>query len=178
MDYEAVADKFDKVDKVIEMDGHIIGMGLSPDHRYLYVHSGPWPSNYVISNPHEPPPIARELNIQVIDLSTLEKVSHTFQTHKAYEPNVGSYYIFLDVCDNYLARFVLRHCIKFRKLIIIFGFLYTCSGAEETYAYVWDRYYGIPLARNRHKDVVNSVAFNPKDSEMLVTVSDDNTIKV
>lgn len=31
--YEAVADRFDKVDKVIDLHGHIIGMALSPDHR-------------------------------------------------------------------------------------------------------------------------------------------------
>lgn len=29
-----------------------------------------------------------------------------------------------------------------------------------------------------HYDVVNSVAFNPKDPEMLVTTSDDCSIKV
>lgn len=52
------------------------------------------------------------------------------------------------------------------------------SGAEDMHAYVWDRYYGICLAKYQHTDVVNSVAFNPRDSEMLVTTSDDYTIKV
>lgn len=52
------------------------------------------------------------------------------------------------------------------------------SGAEDMHAYVWDRYYGICLAKYQHSDVVNSVAFNPRDSEMLVTTSDDYTIKV
>jgi F-box/WD-40 domain protein 5 len=33
--YEEVADKFDKVDHLIDLHGHIIGMGLSPDHRYV-----------------------------------------------------------------------------------------------------------------------------------------------
>lgn len=46
------------------------------------------------------------------------------------------------------------------------------------HAYLWDRYYGVSLAKYKHVDVVNSVAFNPKDSEMLVTTSDDFTIKV
>jgi len=32
--YEEVADRFDKVDHLIDLHGHIIGMGLSPDHRY------------------------------------------------------------------------------------------------------------------------------------------------
>lgn len=31
--YEEVADRFDKVDHLIDLHGHIIGMGLSPDHR-------------------------------------------------------------------------------------------------------------------------------------------------
>lgn len=33
LDYEEVADRFDKVDHLIDLHGHIIGMGLSPDHR-------------------------------------------------------------------------------------------------------------------------------------------------
>jgi len=34
------------------------------------------------------------------------------------------------------------------------------------------------LAKFPHIDVVNSVAFNPRDPEMLVTTSDDYTVKV
>mgnify|MGYP002716660260 FL=1 len=52
------------------------------------------------------------------------------------------------------------------------------SGAEDKHGYIWDRYYGICLAKYPHDDVVNSVAFNPCDSEMLVTASDDFTIKI
>lgn len=33
LDYESVAERFDKIDHVIDLHGHIIGMGLSPDHR-------------------------------------------------------------------------------------------------------------------------------------------------
>ncbi|KAG8269279.1 F-box/WD repeat-containing protein 5, variant 3, partial [Homalodisca vitripennis] len=33
LDYAAVADRFDTIDHVIDLHGHIIGMGLSPDHR-------------------------------------------------------------------------------------------------------------------------------------------------
>lgn len=35
LDYESVADRFDKVDHLIDLHGHIIGMGLSPDHRLV-----------------------------------------------------------------------------------------------------------------------------------------------
>lgn len=33
--YAEVQDRFDKVDKLIDLNGHIIGMCLSPCHRYL-----------------------------------------------------------------------------------------------------------------------------------------------
>ena len=52
------------------------------------------------------------------------------------------------------------------------------SGAEDQHGYLWDRHYGTLLTRFKHNDVVNSVAFHPKDSETLITVSDDNTVKV
>lgn len=52
------------------------------------------------------------------------------------------------------------------------------SGAEDKHGYLWDRHYGVCLAKFPHSDVVNSVAFNPKDAEMLVTTSDDYKIKI
>lgn len=105
LNYDAVAEKFDSVDKLIDLHGHIIGMGLSPDHRYLYVNSRPWPQGYVITNPLEPPPIAQEIDIHVIDLATLKKVGNMLRAHKAYTPNTECFFIFLDVCDNYVARY-------------------------------------------------------------------------
>ncbi|KAJ4428297.1 hypothetical protein ANN_24315 [Periplaneta americana] len=153
--YEEVADRFDKVDHLIDLHGHIIGMGLSPDHRYLYVNSRPWPRGYVIKNPLDPPPIAQEIDIHVIDLVTLKEVGTMLRAHKAYTPNNECFFIFLDVCNEYVA-----------------------SGAEDKHGYLWDRHYGVCLAKFPHVDVVNSVAFNPRDPEMLVTTSDDYTVKV
>ncbi|XP_055375273.1 F-box/WD repeat-containing protein 5-like [Condylostylus longicornis] len=154
-DYDSVADRFDKIDKIIDLHGHIIGMALSPDHRFLYVNTRPWPKNYVITNPLEPPPIAQEIEIHVIDMTTLESIGNIFRAHKAYTPNTECFFIFLNVCDDYVA-----------------------SGAEDKHAYIWDRFYGHCLAKYKHQDVVNGVAFNPKDSEMLITTSDDYSIKV
>ncbi|XP_011204891.1 F-box/WD repeat-containing protein 5 isoform X1 [Bactrocera dorsalis] len=153
--YDSIAHLFDKVDKVIDLHGHIIGMALSPDNRYLYVNTRPWPKNYVITNALEPPPIAQEIDIHVIDLMTLKRVGNMLRAHKAYTPSTECFFIFLDVCEDYVG-----------------------SGAEDMHAYLWDRYYGICLAKYRHTDVVNSVAFNSRDSEMLVTTSDDYTIKI
>ncbi|KAK3088736.1 hypothetical protein FSP39_023151 [Pinctada imbricata] len=146
---------FDDVDHTIDLHGHIIGMCLSPDHRYLYVNSRPWPKNYVIENVLYPPPIAQEIDVHVIDLVKMREVGKMFQAHKAYTPNDECFFIFLDVCDEYVA-----------------------SGAEDKHGYIWDRHYGICLNKFPHTDVVNCVAFNPRDSEMLVTVSDDQSIRI
>ena len=54
----------------------------------------------------------------------------------------------------------------------------TCSGAEDKHGYIWDRHYNVCLARLAHDDVVNSVAFSPADQELLLSASDDSTIKV
>ncbi|KAK7471600.1 hypothetical protein BaRGS_00035763, partial [Batillaria attramentaria] len=145
----------DDVDHMINMHGHIVGMALSPDHRYLYVNSRQWPQNYSIQKVLEPPPIAQEIDIHVIDLQTLTEVGTIMRSHKAYTPNDECFFLFLDISDRYVA-----------------------SGAEDKHGYLWDRHYGVCLNRFPHDDVVNSVAFNPKDEEMLVTVSDDFKIKI
>lgn len=153
--FPAVADKFDRVDKVIEMHGHITGMALSPDQRYLYVNVRAWPQGYVITDYIHPPPIAQEIDIHVIDLKRMTLVGKTYRAHKAFTGNIECFFIFLSVSDDYVA-----------------------SGAEDRHAYIWDRYYGMCLAKYPHEDVVNSVAFSPKSSDLLITASDDHTIKV
>ncbi|XP_074661844.1 F-box/WD repeat-containing protein 5-like [Tubulanus polymorphus] len=146
---------YDRVDHLIDLHGHIIGMCLSPCHRFLYVNSRPWPRGYIIVDPYDPPPIAQEIDIHVIDLTTMKEVDKMHRSHKAYTPNDECFFIFLDVGNEYVA-----------------------SGAEDKHGYLWDRHYGVLLQKYPHADVVNSVAFNPRDPEMMITASDDNTIKV
>ncbi len=74
--------------------------------RYLYVNSRPWPKGYRIEDPTHPPPIAQEIDIHVIDLSTMSEVGTMHRSHKAYTPNNECFFIFLDVCDEYVARSV------------------------------------------------------------------------
>lgn len=146
---------FDSLDHVIDIHGHIIGMGLSPDHRYLYVNSRAWPSDCVISDPMQPPPIAEEIDLHVYDLKTMQEVKRTLRSHRAFTPNDECFFIFLDVSRDFVA-----------------------SGAEDRHGYIWDRHYNICLAKLQHEDVVNSVVFSPTDQELLLTASDDATIKV
>ncbi|XP_065551602.1 F-box/WD repeat-containing protein 5 isoform X2 [Lathamus discolor] len=146
---------FDSLDHVIDIHGHIIGMGLSPDHRYLYVNSRAWPRDCVISDPMQPPPIAEEIDLHVFDLKTMKEVKRALRAHRAYTPNEECFFIFLDVSRDFVA-----------------------SGAEDRHGYIWDRHYNICLAKLQHDNVVNSVAFSPVEQELLLTASDDTTIKV
>ncbi|XP_007459023.1 PREDICTED: F-box/WD repeat-containing protein 5 [Lipotes vexillifer] len=145
---------FDALDHVIDVHGHIIGMGLSPDNRYLYVNSRAWPSGSVVADPMQPPPIAEEIDLLVFDLKTMREVKQALRAHRAYTPNDACFFIFLDVSRDFVA-----------------------SGAEDRHGYVWERHYNICLAKLRHQDVVNSVAFSPQEQELLLTASDDATIK-
>ncbi|XP_035119620.1 F-box/WD repeat-containing protein 5 [Callithrix jacchus] len=145
---------FDALDHVIDVHGHIIGMGLSPDNRYLYVNSRAWPSGAVVADPMQPPPIAEEIDLLVFDLKTMREVRRALRAHRAYTPNDECFFIFLDVSRDFVA-----------------------SGAEDRHGYIWDRHYNICLAKLRHDDVVNSVVFSPQEQELLLTASDDATIK-
>ncbi|XP_023371909.1 F-box/WD repeat-containing protein 5 isoform X2 [Otolemur garnettii] len=145
---------FDALDHVIDVHGHIIGMGLSPDNRYLYVNSRAWPSGAVVADPMQPPPIAEEIDLLVFDLKTMREVRRALRAHRAYTPNDECFFIFLDVSRDFVA-----------------------SGAEDRHGYIWDRHYNICLAKLQHEDVVNSVAFSPQEQELLLTASDDATIK-
>ncbi|XP_061656196.1 F-box/WD repeat-containing protein 5 [Phyllopteryx taeniolatus] len=146
---------FDSLDHVIDIHGHIIGMGLSPDNRYLYVNSRAWPAGCIISDPMSPPPIAEEIDLHVIDLKSLREERRSLRAHRAFTPNDECFFIFLDVSRDFVA-----------------------SGAEDKHGYIWDRHYNICLARLAHDDVVNSVAFSPADQELLLSASDDATVKV
>ncbi|XP_066896348.1 F-box/WD repeat-containing protein 5 isoform X2 [Kogia breviceps] len=139
---------FDALDHVIDVHGHIIGMGLSPDN------SRAWPSGSVVADPMQPPPIAEEIDLLVFDLKTMREVKRALRAHRAYTPNDECFFIFLDVSRDFVA-----------------------SGAEDRHGYIWDRHYNICLAKLQHQDVVNSVAFSPQEQELLLTASDDATIK-
>jgi F-box/WD-40 domain protein 5 len=68
------------------------------------VNSRPWPKNYIIEEPRDPPPIAQEIDIHVIDLYTMKEVGMMHRSHKAYTPNDECFFIFLDVSDELVAR--------------------------------------------------------------------------
>ena len=95
--------------------------------------------------------------MRVIDLTTFQCLGPLHTSHRAFTSNNECFFIFLDVSRNWVA-----------------------SGAEDGRGYLWDRRFPEvrEVARLPHHSVVNAVAFNPVDEEMIVSVSDDVTLKV
>ena len=64
-------------------------------------------------------------------------------------------------------------------LYMFFALVFFFSGAEDHHAHVWHRCGGSKLATLKgHVNVVNCVAFSPANQQMLVSASDDHTIRV
>ncbi|KAL9989015.1 hypothetical protein ACROYT_G003521 [Oculina patagonica] len=158
---EMPADSFascSRPDHCIETNGHIIGMSLSPDHQFLYVNCRQFQHQSdefgnLLDQQH--PDISNDITLQVYSLSTYELVG-VHNGHLANSGKCDCAYINLDVADKLVA-----------------------SGAEDHCAHIWDRHFGVKLATLKgHSDIVNCVAFNPVNQEVLVSASDDHTIRV
>jgi len=141
-------------DHVIDMLGHIVGIALDTTEQYLFVNVRRWPPG---AEPRRdnPPAIATEIELRVLELSSLRFLDVNYTGHKGYTDSTGAFYIYLDTNSSLV-----------------------CSGSEDNAAYVWDRRFGCLLSRNTHDNVVNCVAFNPQDPEMLVSVGDDMKVKI
>lgn len=146
----------DKPDNLLDLFGHVTGLCLSHDHRYLYLNCRPWIGKVDRTDPWATPDLSPSIEVRVIDLCTLKDTGIRYQGHKGYSPSTMCCFVFLDVSLDYVG-----------------------SGSEDAKGYLWDRHYGVNLATFEHTfGVVNAVGFNPTNQEYLVTVSDDNTIKI
>lgn len=72
--------------------------------RYLYVNSRAWPEGCVVSDPLQPPPIAEEIELRVVDLKTMKEAKRALRAHRAYTPSEEFNFIFLDVSRDFVAR--------------------------------------------------------------------------
>lgn len=142
-------------EKVIEMNGHIVGIALDPEHKELLVNLRSWPENCV-PDLHDPPCIATKIELKTICLSTLTIIPNkTYIGHQGFTASDGAFYLYLDISKTFVA-----------------------SGSEDHFGYVWDRYYGCIVGKLAHEQCVNSVAFHPLTEAIAATASDDRTIKL
>lgn len=77
----------------------------------MYVNCRSWPEGAIITDALRPPPIAQEIDIHVVDLLTLKQVGRFCGSHKAFTPNDDCFFIFLDVSNEYVARYESRQVL-------------------------------------------------------------------
>ena len=83
-------------EKILDLYGHIVGVAISPDYKYLYVNVRSWPEN---SNPSmdTAPAIATQIEMKVIDLETFTIQKKSLSGHIGYTPSDKAFYLYLDV---------------------------------------------------------------------------------
>ena len=140
-------------EKVVDLEGHIVGIGLSPDYRELYVNVRCWPSQSVPTMDN-PPCISNQIEMRVIDLETFQVKPQPLRGHVGVTPSEEAFYLYLDVSQNLVG-----------------------SGSEDKKGYIWDRYYQCNVSKLEHNQCVNCVAFRPS-AVICATASDDHTIKI
>ncbi len=74
-----------KPERVIEFDGHVIGLSLSPDGAELFVNVRSWPTD-AVPTMDQTPSIASQIEMHVIDMATLERKSG--KVGRQYDLNV------------------------------------------------------------------------------------------
>ncbi|KAL3865575.1 hypothetical protein ACJMK2_042950 [Sinanodonta woodiana] len=146
----------DKPDHLIDLDGHVTGLCLSDDHRYLFINCRPWIGKVDRTDPWATPDLSPNIEVRVIDLFTMQDTGFRYVGHQGHSPSTMCCFVFLDVCKDYVA-----------------------SGSEDAKGYLWDRHYRCLLGTYEHgPGVVNAVGFSPDNQEYFVTVSDDYTVKI
>nr|XP_060613275.1 F-box/WD repeat-containing protein 5 [Anolis sagrei ordinatus]XP_060613276.1 F-box/WD repeat-containing protein 5 [Anolis sagrei ordinatus]XP_060613277.1 F-box/WD repeat-containing protein 5 [Anolis sagrei ordinatus]XP_060613278.1 F-box/WD repeat-containing protein 5 [Anolis sagrei ordinatus]XP_060613279.1 F-box/WD repeat-containing protein 5 [Anolis sagrei ordinatus]XP_060613280.1 F-box/WD repeat-containing protein 5 [Anolis sagrei ordinatus] len=147
---------FDSLDHVFDIHGQIVGMGLSPDHRYLYVSCRAWPAGCLPWDPLHPPPASPKVDLRILDLQNLKEAKRSLSAYRASTPTgLWPTCTFLAVSKDFVA-----------------------SGAEGSHSFIWDRHYDICLAKLRHGEAVHAVAFSPTEQELLLTAGADGVIRV
>ena len=66
---------------MIDFEGHIVGLSLSPDHKFLFVNVRRWPSQAVL-NPLHSPAIAQEIELRVVELETMSLQETVYTGHR------------------------------------------------------------------------------------------------
>eukprot|EP01137_Pigoraptor_chileana_P009996 Opistho-2@59041 len=138
--------------------GPIIGMSLSPDHTQLVVNVRPFIRNSDVPGDSVTPLISEAIEVHVWDLATRTMVRQ-LSGHRAFTPADAPFIIWVGLGGEH-------------DDIVV-------SGAEDGCGHMWHKHYGAYLGRlEGHQDVVNAAACNPADPRMIITASDDFTLRV
>ena len=163
-DYSSVSHKFDCVDFAIEMHGRIVGLALSPDNRFLYINTRPWAKGYIIKNEFVPPPIAMRIHRYVFDLCNMEFCGKETECY----------------CEEKWTFLPGGEVEKPQNVSVTKHYIGGVDGFNDCVARLWDRHHGKVLedATFEHEDSINCIEINPRNEQMVVTVSNDGMVKL
>ena len=155
-DYPSVSHRFDHMDVLFDFHGRIMGLGLSPDSRFLYINYHPWPKMAKVNAASsDPPPIGTKLDCVVLELSTFDIVGKLVNRQEAFMANNLNHMAVPKVSKNYVG-----------------------SPVDDTRARIFDRHYGVKVADLDHEDRVQCLALDGATESWAVTVGDDSKVKI
>ncbi|XP_045216701.2 F-box/WD repeat-containing protein 5-like isoform X2 [Mercenaria mercenaria] len=120
--------KLDTPDHLIDLFGHVTGLCLTPDQRYLFINCRPWVGDVDRTDPWATPDLSPNIEVRIIDLYTLKDLGVRYKGHKGFSPPNMCCFVFLDVSQDFVA-----------------------SGSEDARGYLWDRHYQSLLASYEHE---------------------------
>lgn len=137
-------------DLQVDPEGHPIGLKLDGTQTTLTVTLREYLMDTEISNESN---LSSDITVRLIDMKSLTLLPHKYQGATA--PKFRKIMKYGDSTQDFIA-----------------------TGSGESNGYVWSRKYGCFLGKLSHSENVDVAVFNPAVSDMLVTASDDHTMKV
>ncbi|XP_050403007.1 F-box/WD repeat-containing protein 5 [Patella vulgata] len=143
-------------DHLIDLHGQILGVRVSVNSRYLVVNMRGWLEEPDGSDPYERPGLSKNMEVRLIDLLTLRVQPIVYTGHKAVTDSDSFCFCFGDANKDFVV-----------------------CGSESNQVYLWDRHSGALLSKLDHLMAgVSAAAINPVDQEFVVSVGDDQIVKV
>ena len=94
---------YEKPEKIIELNGQIIGLAISPKQDMLYVNVRSWILEENEKFPIEPTTvigISDKIEMKLIDLHTFQLLETSIVGHMGYTPPGAAFYLYLSVSPN------------------------------------------------------------------------------
>ncbi|ESP05264.1 hypothetical protein LOTGIDRAFT_152090 [Lottia gigantea] len=143
-------------DYLIDLHGQILGMRVSMNSRYLVVNMRRWIEEPDGSDPYERPELSKNMEIRLVDLFSLKVDQMVYTGHKAVSDTDSFCFCFGDANKDFVV-----------------------CGSESYQAFIWDRHSGVLLSTLDHLMAgVSAAAINPVDQEFVVSVGDDQVVRV
>ncbi|WAQ99947.1 FBXW5-like protein [Mya arenaria] len=93
----------DTPDHLIDLHGHVTGLCLSADHRYLFINCRPWVGTVDLADPWLTPELSPNIEVRIIDLVSLLDLGVFYRGHQGFSPSNMCCFVFLDVSKDFVS---------------------------------------------------------------------------